>query len=801
MSLTEPRHYYVPASQTTEFVPSWEQHPPPQPSSIPWGWIALWVLCGLLTVALIVVVVLGATGVIFHTECIHPLQALAVAHTSPTVEPSRFPTNTVEHIILKIPSYDPIALSRQEEQQLTREQPVLDHVSRTSTFEKVTPGTRPPLSIAIPSRKDVQGAPIPPRIPKPMMPFTTERGIDRGVPVVKSVSSDSGMAAAAAANSSSLPRYLSVPPAVPAEPPSSSSSSSGADSSRIHSSEVHELHEAPANSNATNNTNTMERRVFFVPPAVDDTLVHEAVLVDTELLPPPPASPNSTSKLLMTGGGGATRSNTPFTEPDYSVGTVSMAPGSNGLHRFIEYVVYINLNENQTQRAAIEQEIDKLNLPEFVPRERLSAVQRSNTELGNFLSKIACLTKALSLKKNALILEDDFRLDQSPSEILAALTLVDQQFGNRWDVVVWDQQADEWQKVCEEGEVHILRLLHSRGGTGFLVNKLYVPRLLAYWIQRLRTVLQKEQYQEARHIAAIKTDLQRWDMWLTFQHPLGHKLNDQWHYLNDLEHATDATGTCQKITLLPALERRRVAVCHLATGKYNQFVSAIQTDCYLKFLKMHHLEFFLFTDQASSYPARTEEGALLHTYAIDAQGYPQDNLYRFHYLLQAETELATFDYVYYMDVDYRLYQHPAEKQLMVDGIVATAHLHNIVEKRDGSRRHIGSPETRPESTACIRSDETMTIYYASSFHGGASGPYLSMCQTLKDQIDTDASQQVTAKWLDESHLNRYLLDHPPATVLSQSYIFSERCLDLECRDPMCNALRESRIQPIMGTQM
>lgn len=714
-------------------------------------WVAVVVLCVLLAIVLGVVVTLGLTGVIFQTSCPSLPRAARTEHgggddaddhrrsTSDTVVVVvSYPPHTIEHVILQVPSYDPVSLSRTEEHTLARERTVIEHMGRESSFEPLPP--KPTLSISVPSRHDMAASmPLPPRIPR-MLPFQASSAtqfLDPGTPVVKSLS-----------------RAHLVPTQPLSAPPESSSSASS-----------HSAHEdagglGVAAGDSDLGPVELRRVVTLVPKTPEEALSSEEVVEVVE----------------------------------------TAAAVTLGLHRFIEYVVYINLDENAAKRTELEREIDKLELPDFVPRERLSAIKRANSELGAFLSKVACLTKALSLKKNVLILEDDFRLDQSPAEVLRALTTVEEHFGNRWDVIALAQNVDEWQPVCSQGEVRVMRVLHSVHGAALLVNKLYVPRLLAYWIQRLRTLLPKESSQTARHIASVKTDLQRWDVWLTLFYPLGHALHERWTYMDDMEHATNAQGACQKLVLMPPLVRQRVAVCHVATGEYNQYVTAIQNDCYLKFLKMHHMEFFLFTDQASSYSDRTDEGAVLHTYQVEARGYPRDNLYLFHYLCEAAEQLRTFDFVYYMDVDYRVYQHPAEKQLMVAGVVATAHLHNIVEKRDGSRRHIGAPETRPESTACIRPDEHMAIYYASSFHGGSTPEYLAMCHAIRDHVDVDEAHHVTAKWLDESHLNRYLLSHPPANVLSQSYIFSERCLDMECRDPMCIALRESRLQPIMGTQ-
>ena len=41
------------------------------------------------------------------------------------------------------------------------------------------------------------------------------------------------------------------------------------------------------------------------------------------------------------------------------------------------------------------------------------------------------------------------------------------------------------------------------------------------------------------------------------------------------------------------------------------------------------------------------------------------------------------------------------------------------------------------------------------------------------QIDDDASRGITAIWHDESHWNRYLIDHPPEVALPPTYCCPE----------------------------
>ena len=163
--------------------------PPSLPAPEPrWSlaWVAVLVVCALLGVALIVVVVLGATGVIFNVDCaaakLPTGTAAAVGANEPlaplsarTAALQNFPENSIEHAILKVPIYDPVTVSRAEEHNLTREQPVLRQVARESKFEPVTPPARPKpqLSVVLPTADEIRRAPHPPNPPR-MLPFHPE---------------------------------------------------------------------------------------------------------------------------------------------------------------------------------------------------------------------------------------------------------------------------------------------------------------------------------------------------------------------------------------------------------------------------------------------------------------------------------------------------------------------------------------------------------------------------------------------------------------------------------------------------
>jgi histo-blood group ABO system transferase len=57
--------------------------------------------------------------------------------------------------------------------------------------------------------------------------------------------------------------------------------------------------------------------------------------------------------------------------------------------------------------------------------------------------------------------------------------------------------------------------------------------------------------------------------------------------------------------------------------------------------------------------------------------------------------------------------------------------------------------------------------------GGRPAAYLAAVEAIAAAVDEDAARGITAVWHDESHWNRYLVDHPPDVELSPAYCTPE----------------------------
>jgi histo-blood group ABO system transferase len=161
-------------------------------------------------------------------------------------------------------------------------------------------------------------------------------------------------------------------------------------------------------------------------------------------------------------------------------------------------------------------------------------------------------------------------------------------------------------------------------------------------------------------------------------------------------------------------------------------------------------------------------------------------------MLKAEHALKKVDYIFYMDADYWVCNPTDTDALLVNGLVATAHVLNLVVPATSP---MGPVETNPQSTAYVRTGTNTQLYYCGGFQGGSSEAYLQACRGISKGIDEDDKNGIMAAWHDESHWNRYLVDHPPTTVLSQSYMYPESCLSKP--DEYNGCLRRMQINPVM----
>ena len=198
----------------------------------------------------------------------------------------------------------------------------------------------------------------------------------------------------------------------------------------------------------------------------------------------------------------------------------------------------------------------------------------------------------------------------------------------------------------------------------------------------------------------------------------------------------------------------KVALCLIATGKYDRFLPECLRTAGECFLDGHDVTYFVFAD-------RLRPGENVVWRPTPHNPWPWPTLYRYHTMLQAKKELLQHDYLYYLDVDSR-FVRPVGEEIFGD-LVGTIH-----PGYAGQPKRNWTFETRPQSRACVSRIDAQH-YYCGGFQGGAAERWVRAMEEMAAMIDDDAARGIVPVWHDESIVNRYFLDNPPALSLSPDY--------------------------------
>ena len=133
--------------------------------------------------------------------------------------------------------------------------------------------------------------------------------------------------------------------------------------------------------------------------------------------------------------------------------------------------------------------------------------------------------------------------------------------------------------------------------------------------------------------------------------------------------------------------------------------------------------------------------------------WPDPTLKRYHFFDRAKSDLKKFDYLFFMNANL-IVDQPVGRE-----VIPTAEQRLMMTKHPGYTKTPpkGLPYDRSHSKAGVLENEGH-IYVTGGFNGGEAKAFLAMARIIKRRVDQDEKKKVIARWHDESHLNRFLID-------------------------------------------
>lgn len=202
-----------------------------------------------------------------------------------------------------------------------------------------------------------------------------------------------------------------------------------------------------------------------------------------------------------------------------------------------------------------------------------------------------------------------------------------------------------------------------------------------------------------------------------------------------------------------------IGILYIGIGKY----ISLWTDFYRsseKYLFPDAVKrYFVFTDQGNLFP---ETVTFFHQEDLGTK----NSLYRFKIFYEHRDDLSQCDYLFFFNGDALLKRTIFAEELLPgesDGYLSALswHIYRIkpVEKLPYDRN--------PNSTAFIPYGKGQ-YYFQGGLNGGRTKEYLELIEFCMRAVDTDTLNGIVAAVLDESYLNKYLLDRK-VKVLGTEY--------------------------------
>ncbi|CAJ1051499.1 LOW QUALITY PROTEIN: globoside alpha-1%2C3-N-acetylgalactosaminyltransferase 1-like [Xyrichtys novacula] len=210
----------------------------------------------------------------------------------------------------------------------------------------------------------------------------------------------------------------------------------------------------------------------------------------------------------------------------------------------------------------------------------------------------------------------------------------------------------------------------------------------------------------------------------------------------------------------------RTGLLTVVVGTYARFIRRFLSSAELHFLPGRMVTYYILTDNPRSMDPSIELGPERELKVVTVAELPGwDRLAYRRMSLLVETirhPIGTnVEYLFCADIDLE-FVAPVGEEILGD-LVATLH-----PELYGMPRDAFPYEVEEVSSAFVDEDEG-DYYYTSELYGGLVSEVYRLARACSMLILQDQAKGEMARGLEESYLNRYLIDHRPTCVLSPEY--------------------------------
>ncbi len=216
-----------------------------------------------------------------------------------------------------------------------------------------------------------------------------------------------------------------------------------------------------------------------------------------------------------------------------------------------------------------------------------------------------------------------------------------------------------------------------------------------------------------------------------------------------------------------SMKNARIAILYICTGRYVEFWKDFYISFEQKFLINSLKEYFVFTDADFIYAE--DESNNVHRIEQENLGWPGNTLFRFRMFKRIESQLKEFDYIFFMNANIICMKKVEEEVFLPreESLLVVQHPGWYAKKPFEFEY-----DRNKKSSACIKY-LCGEVYVCGGVNGGKAEAFLKLVNELNERIEKDYSNGIIARWHDESHLNKYIIENGDFKLLSPSFCYPE----------------------------
>ena len=198
---------------------------------------------------------------------------------------------------------------------------------------------------------------------------------------------------------------------------------------------------------------------------------------------------------------------------------------------------------------------------------------------------------------------------------------------------------------------------------------------------------------------------------------------------------------------------KSIAIVFIGTGPYIGFFEGFKRRVNKFFCPTVNKQIFAFTDKVNHPSLKCENVTVKQ---IEHVGWPFITLHRFKFMKSISADLSRHTHTFFIDADL----WPVDEIPFDDFFPEDESYEFISVQHPGFIEKIGTFEDNKSSTAFAYDEKyDLSVYRQGCFWGGKSKSIIRMIEECSKNVDIDTSNDIIAKWHDESHMNKFFLDN------------------------------------------